>query len=261
MTESFTTPSQSSSVAGVADAAFPGTTGTCCSAETSLALSKARFETPAINPLRTLRDHLLSPVIQFGPPRTGSTLVWNAIRAIRSDLDVPKRHTLSFLHRSTFCRARIVGTVRDPLDIITSMLSISDLEPSPQAVSSMIEEVARQGISDAIWLKGRPNSLILRYEDFYENFGALFDALEGFLETTASASERTKFEDRFNIDSVRRRAEALGRFDEFDHEDLIHGRHISPQAGRPGSHAGILDPAAIEGIRDRFADYITAFRY
>lgn len=227
----------------------------------SLEVSSFGFETSPINPLRTLRDHLLSPVIQFGPPRTGSTLVWNAIRAVRPGIEVPKRHDLSFLHRSPFCRARFIATVRDPLDIITSMLGVSEMEPTPDAIDAKLEELARQGMADAIWLRHHPRALILRYEDFYGAFDRLFTPIEAFLEASASTSARQQFEERFAIDSVRKRAEALQSFEQFDVDDQIHGRHISAKSGRPGSYCGILHSGAIQKVRIRFADFIEAFDY
>ncbi len=227
----------------------------------SLEVSSFKFETSPINPLRTLRDHLLSPVIQFGPPRTGSTLVWNAVRAICPELEVPKRHDLSFLHRSPLCRARFIATVRDPSDIIASMLGVSELTPTPEAVDSKIEELARQGMADAIWLRNHSRALILRYEDFYGDFDRLFTPIEGFLGKRAEASARKDFERRFSIDAVRERAEKLQSFDRFDPQDQIHGRHVSRQSGRPGYHHEVLDPASIARIRERFARFIDVFGY
>lgn len=214
-----------------------------------------------IKPLRILRQHLLSPIIQFGPPRTGSTLVWNAIRTVCAGQEIPKRHHLSLLHRSPLCRASFVCTVRNPLDIVASMLGVSDLAPNPSSISEKLTELQRYGMADAVWLANRPRVLVLRYEDFYGDFDQLFHSIESFLGRTASASARHRFEKRFCIEEVRRRAAALGGFHRFDEADQIHGRHISKQSGRPGYHVDVLNEADIRRIRAAFPDFTATFGY
>ncbi|BCX48325.1 hypothetical protein HAHE_22330 [Haloferula helveola] len=202
-----------------------------------------------------------SPVIQFGPPRTGSTVVWNALRAILPGQDIPKRHDLSFLHLSPFCRSRIVCTVRNPLDIIVSMLGVSELEPTPEAVTGKILELEHHGLGNVLSIRQRPGTLFLRYEDFYGNFDYLFDELTRFLKVEIGDEERNRFNEEFHVESVRKRAENLGDFGNFDPGDHIHGRHISRYSGRPGYHSEVLDRDSAIRIRERFASFMAAFDY
>lgn len=216
---------------------------------------------PPINPIRTLREHLFSPVIQFSLPRTGSTVVWNALRAMLPGTKVPKRHDLSFLSRSPFCRSKIVCTVRHPADIICSMLGVSELEPTPEAVAGKIRELRDHGLPDLLAIRHRPGTLFLRYEEFYEDFDALFDRLGDFLGVEADAQTRAEFRERFDIRKVRERSESLGGFGNFDTTDHIHGRHVSEHSGRPGYHTGVLDEALIRLIRSELKEIHDEFGY
>jgi hypothetical protein len=177
------------------------------------------------------------------------------------DTEIPKRHDLSFLHRSPFCRAKFVITVRDPLDMVASMLRIADLEPTPDHVAAKITEVQRQGINDAIALKDRPRVLVLRYEDFYHNFDNLFGALEAFLKVAANPERRANFDRDFSVAAVRRRSEGLASFDQVDANDGIHGRHVSETGGAPGAHRELLGPEQATRVREAFRDFTEAFGY
>lgn len=159
------------------------------------------------------------------------------------------------------CRSRFVATVRNPLDIIVSMLGVSELEPSPENISAKIEELDRQGIRDSLWLRNHPRALILRYEDFYGDFETLFANLEHFLQASPTPRSKEDFKARFNIEAVKRKSEALESFEQFDSDDQIHGRHISEHSGQPGAHTALLDELLTQRIRDRFASFCEAFDY
>jgi len=159
------------------------------------------------------------------------------------------------------CKSRFVMTVRDPVDIIGSMLQVSQLQPSPESIDEKMEELARQGIEDSLWLREHPAVLTLRYEEFYGNFDYLISALEGFLDVRIERPAREVFEERFNIASVRKRAHELQTFDRFSSDDQIHGRHISCRDGRPGSHRATIALMDQKRIFHRFRPFAEAFGY
>lgn len=213
------------------------------------------------SPLAIAHEHLLTPVIQFGPPRTGSTLVWNAIRVLMPNIHIPKRHALSFLQLSPLCRAKIVCTVRDPRDIIVSMLSVAELSPTKQNIEKTIQQLDPQGIDDAIRILGRKDTLFLRYEDFVNDFDVLFDSLGSFLGAPHNLELRVSFEKKFNLAEISKRSASLEKFENFDPDDQIHGRHISSHGGRTGAHKEILDPYAAENILSHYRTFCDAFDY
>lgn len=151
--------------------------------------------------------------------------------------------------------------MRNPLDIIVSMLGVSELDPTPDAIDQKISELARQGMDDALWALNQNRVLVLRYEDFYGDSDRLFDSLHAFLGVSASQEARNEFEERFSIEAVKERAQSLESFDRFDADDQIHGRHISKKSGRPGAHLEILDQPTMIEISKRFPEFFEAFGY
>ena len=57
-------------------------------------------------------------VVQFSPPRTGSTMVWQALKAL--GYDAPKEHEW----RPEFADAVVIATMRDPRDMCCSIWRI-----------------------------------------------------------------------------------------------------------------------------------------
>ena len=61
------------------------------------------------------------PIIQFSPPRTGSTLLWNTLRVCFPEREVKKVHRLSKFEKN-YRSAPIVASIRNPLDSISSSI-------------------------------------------------------------------------------------------------------------------------------------------
>lgn len=200
-------------------------------------------------------------VVQFGPPRTGSTLVWNAMRVMLPGEVIPKRHDLNPLLRCPSYPCRIVCTVRNPLDAIASSIRRYAFAPTADVVGEQINEFIRHGMNELPALVRRKRVLILKYEEFYRSFDFLFDQLEAFFDASADAGLREKFNAEFSARRVKEKSDRLGAFENFSVEDHIHGAHVSERLGEPGGHAGFFDGKSEKRIRDAFAWHFETFGY
>jgi hypothetical protein len=200
-------------------------------------------------------------VVQFGPPRTGSTLVWNAMRLLLPGETIPKRHDLNPLLRHRWYPCRMVCTVRNPLDAIASSIRRYGLEPSHDVIASQIGEFQRNGMNEIPALIGHRGVLFLRYEEVYQDFDRLFDRLQDFLQTGADVALRDRFKAEFDVRRIKQASDRLGGFGNFSTEDHIHGGHVSDRLGEPGGHVDMLDGDAVRMIREAFAWHFTALGY
>jgi len=198
-------------------------------------------------------------VVQFGPPRTGSTLVWNAMRVMLPGETIPKRHDLNPLLRSPWYPCRIVCTVRNPLDAIASSIRRYKLVPTSEVVASQINEFQRNGMNELPGLVDRDRVLILKYEEIYQDFDLLFDFLESFFGMPTGMEMRSRFRQEFSAARVKQKSDELGGFENFSVEDLFHGGHVSDRLGKPGGHVDLLDDTAVRRIREAFAWHFEMF--
>lgn len=198
-------------------------------------------------------------VVQFGPPRTGSTLVWNAMRVMLPGETIPKRHDLNPMLRRGWFGVKIVCTVRNPLDAIASSIRRYRLEPSNTVIASQIDEFRRNGMEELPGLVERGHVLILKYEEFHHDFDHLFDRLEPFLGVEAASGLRRDFKEEFSVERVKEKTDRLGGFEAFSSDDLFHGGHVSDRFGKPGGYAELLDADAVRRIREAFAWHFERF--
>lgn len=209
---------------------------------------------------RGLYDVFDPPILQFGPPRTGSTLVWNTLREIFPFRRVVKTHTLSPFRLSVFSRSEIVCTVRHPLDTVASSLQRYDLLPSAETIQGQLAELD-DGMQWALRVKDHPRALILKYERFAGDFEGLFDSLERFFGVVVDPGVRARVRNTYAIDEVKKRADSLGDFSHFDPDTHIHGRHVSRHAGRSGTYREFFDRDQIDRLRRHYASFLEAFDY
>lgn len=214
----------------------------------------------AFEPPLRLRDIVDPPILQFGPPRTGSTLVWNTLREIFPSRRVEKRHTLSWFRLSLLSRSEIVCTVRHPLDTVASSLQRYDLPPSSEAIQRQLARLDHR-MQCALRVKNHPRALILKYERFADDFEFLFDSLEKFFAIAVDKGVRARVRDKYSIDRVKKVADSLGDFSNWDPTTHIHGRHISRYYGRAGYYREFFSGDQIDLLRRHCAAFIEAFDY
>jgi hypothetical protein len=199
------------------------------------------------------------PIIQFSPPRTGSTLVYNLLRESCPEREIRKTHRLppSFIDGGS--RALAVCTIRHPLDSIASRILRFDHEPNGDAIRRNLHD--RDRFDRLLDIRGDPRVLILRYERFFDDYDYAFDRIEDFLGIGVSKQVRKHLRRKYAIEAVRAKADSLGGFHHYDPLDHIHGNHISRFAGRPGYYREVFSALQIEQLESLFWEVLTGFGY
>lgn len=173
----------------------------------------------------THRQHIL----QFSLPRSGSTLVYNILRELYPRHRIEKCHTLDRRN----LESTIVATYRNPADIVASLLLVSNSSVTDANIREQSILLNRQGIWDLLTIRNRSNMLLLRYEDFFDDFDVLFNNIENHFQIRISSEKRKELSTKYNRESVQAMTERYGDFSQYDSETQFHGRHISPFNGVP----------------------------
>ncbi len=201
------------------------------------------------------------PIIQFSPPRTGSTLLWNTLRVSFPAKKVLKQHKLLPHQKSWLCRSDIVVSVRNPLDSIASLILRYGQEVSDEVVRNNMTVYENEGALDVVKLVGKKRALILKYEDFAGKFDYLFEQLEVFFKTDIPEDVKKEVIRDFSIDVVKKKSEKLQDFGNYDESDHIHGRHISKFSGASGYYKNVFTQHQIEMVYSNFKELFDLFGY
>lgn len=189
--------------------------------------------------------HKMASILQFSPCRSGSTLVYNLLKEIFPDRKINKVHTLGSLDEASI----IVSTIRHPCESIVSVLKLSNLAATDKNVKAAFRMYLQAGGQQMAQLDEKTLSkmLILRYEDFFENYDVVFDALQKFFAVTIDATQRKDLKAKYNIEEMLKTAHKYRDFSQYDQETFIHGKHISSTKGK-STYKSVLSAAQISMI-------------
>ncbi|HYC01524.1 MAG TPA: hypothetical protein VEC57_20500 [Candidatus Limnocylindrales bacterium] len=209
---------------------------------------------------RGVTELLDPPIVQLGPPRTGSTLVWNALRAIFPSRIILKRHALTPVRASILARSRLVCTVRHPLDALASSILRSDAPVTAEQFERHVADLELP-LRQILALQGRPRARVLRYERFVGDLDGLLDELAAFFAVPLDDAGRCRARQRCDIEAAERLAQDLGSFSRVDPDTQIHGRHISAYRGASGYYGEVLSTAQLAIATRRLGRIAEAFGY
>ncbi len=177
-----------------------------------------------------------SKIIQFGVPRSGSTLIAQILQDIFPTYKIWKVHgavvgdDLPLVITYRDFRDCIASTWRTRVDI-----PLEDLDSRKMTLPEIRKEfkIISDRIKDLNFMvkKYSAHALILKYESFYNDFDLIFDSLEGFFNITIPPHRRESIERRFNMEANQKRANKIDSFHKWDSAG-IHGLHI--HKGKPG---------------------------
>lgn len=172
--------------------------------------------------------------MQFSPVRSGSTLIYNLLREIFPSHLITKVHGLDPFYKNHY----VVTTVRHPCDCILSILKIKEAQVSNQTILDAVEHFLEQGGNHLATLdeKEWAHCLVLKYENFQNDFDFIFDKLETFFDIVIQVDLRNKLKSSYNIDEVDKRVQILQNFSEYDPITNWHGKHISETKGKSTFH-------------------------
>ena len=196
-------------------------------------------------------------VIQFSPVRTGSTLVYNLLRECLPDKTVTKVHTYS----CHFSHLPIVATTRHPFDCIASIIQINKEAPDEKTIRAAVANYHANGGRDLLRIKNHRKLLLLRYEEFVDDYEPIFAGLESLFGLSIGPERRNELTQKYNIESARKIAAGQGEFAKWDPVTLLHGQHISKFGGRPSYHKDYFTETHLQLLRSLCQDDLTALDY
>ncbi len=207
----------------------------------------------------SLRNRFSLPVLQFSPPRTGSTLVWNVLRELFPGRRIKKKHSLKKTRLGPFCLP-IVCTVRHPLDAMASSIQCQELPKTDESIDMLRKEfdLAMRSVLD---IRTDSHALILKYEQFSNDHEYLFNELECFFGINIDSHKRQGICDKYNVKKVKEKTEQMGDFDNWNKKDHFHGRHVSKFNGASGYYREFFTQEQICRLKAHYQLYLDAFGY
>jgi hypothetical protein len=177
------------------------------------------------------------------------------------DVEVLKTHTLDLSQAELNSTSKIIISVRDPRDSISSSIQRYKKEPTIDVVKEQIKEFKEHGMQQVLDVCERGNVLVLKYEDFAFNIDKLFSEVELFMGESVTKRKKRYIKDAFAIENMDRKSKALGDFENYDKSDHIHGRHISQFKGKVGYYQNFLSIEMIDVINESFPVFMKKFGY
>ena len=207
-------------------------------------------------------------IIQAGVPRSGSTLVTQALEKLFPKATVLKIHGFRDVDTA-------VVTYRDFRDVLVSLwrvqkeIPLAELEQGKQMPKSDIEHflpVVTKYVDDINRYKSLDNVLFLKYEQFYNDYDFLFDAFEQYFNVKLNSNLKKKIKKHISLEVNTRRAAKFPNFHSKRRHKMfarnnfrIHGLHIySP---KPGAWRDLIAPEHHELINNRLGKYLKQWGY
>lgn len=196
-------------------------------------------------------------IVQYSIPRSGSTLIWNMIKLF-SDSPL-KVHSISELEKS-LDNYRFITTIRHPLDVACSIISVLNLDFDKNGLSESIKKI-QNSLDDLKGIIENQDSTILRYENFVNDYDYAFQKIESFFGFSVSSEKKDLFKNEFSLNNVKLISKVQNNFKNYDSKTLIHGNHISSRNGKIGSYKDCLSKNLISDAKHQLSDYINYFKY
>ena len=192
-------------------------------------------------------------IVQYSPPRTGSTLLFNILLFLFEEkshyttpMDLQNRKVIKshFLLKETNQKTYYITSIRHPYDIITSRLRKKN---SRCVHNGDIQRVVRDFQRVNALQQTKKNLLILKYENFYNNYNYLFDEIEKVFNITISDEDKTKLHTLFSLSSMKKLSAQFEDFSTYDAGVQIHGNHINLVT--PNAYKNHLNPEGIKTLK------------
>jgi hypothetical protein len=203
-------------------------------------------------------------IIQYGVPRSGSTLIWQICDAIYPGLVIKT-------HDAVDTGGKSILSVRDPRDTLVSRWQIrlakQGLSAAPKMTNGQIiggADVIKRDLGKLMAFIAAQDDpermLIIRYEiAFFEGNLKLIRQLKKFLNVDLSRGQEEEFAGKFSIANNKKISEQLASFDEYDDKSHIHGNHIN--GARPGKWRDFITLPQQHIVEKLFKEELIFFGY
>ena len=215
-------------------------------------------------------------IFQISPIRTGTTLIWNILRKIFSQIEVYKANQLDEYVRKSLdedSNIKVVSTIRDPRDTLCSYMTIwyelwdENNIINKKRLDESIDFLRSYsgGFDDFIELCNINDNLVLKYELFWDDYDYIFNEFEKFFNINIDNKMRIKLKNECNVKAHKKIADKFDTFfpieNNIDLKTQIHGKHISDTNGVPNQWKNIIPEEYQEFVTDKFKDILTIFNY
>ena len=208
-------------------------------------------------------------VVQYGMPRTGSTLIRRILYGVFPEYEQPSQHPPGqFSNLDT-----LIISCRHPLDVLVSVIRVNSDENGERISDGRLnhylphlESQYRKYLHDLSSFKG--HKLLLKYEKFWNNCDYVFDGLENFFNDTLgfkyhnpveiSKEKRANIKKICGIKNTKKIQDTLDNFDEVDEKTKIHGRHIATP--KPFNYKKCLTDAQINFLKEKLDEPIREWK-
>jgi hypothetical protein len=182
-------------------------------------------------------------IIQSGPYRTGSTLIYNILKYLFEDKTIEnmggqsskviKIHGLTkdaYIGLKERClKPYIIITIRHPLNAAASLATLSKnkgIGLPDQLINEHINQY-KSIYNDTQYLYDSNDFICLYYEEFENNFEYIFKQIETFFEIRIPEKEKLFIMQTFNKSSVEKHIKHLTNFSQWHAQTHFHGSHIT----------------------------------
>lgn len=214
-------------------------------------------------------------VLQYGPPRSGTTLIFNSLRLLFKR--VGKTHQyINFEGLSEFpdlC-TNVVATYRDFRDICVSIWRVENniapkklleegLKMTTEEVMDFSSITHHRSLGLSRFLDEKQENtkvLALKYEDFYNDIPSLLTKYEEHFEIQIPEETKTEILKSCNVDAHKEIADNYASFKEHEKISQIHGYHILKK-GEPGMWKTLVKEEDHQLLTDLLKPYLIKYGY
>ncbi len=147
----------------------------------------------------------------------------------------------------------VITTWRDPRDVLVSKIRVLGIKRSNhKAVMNQCQNILKN-FNEIRKVEVENSTLILKYENWHDNFDYLFEVLEKEYNGKISKKVRDSVKSEFSKKSIIKKQKEFKGFDQFNNDTHIHGNHV---------HSGfkqwdkVFDKEQIKKINNKLAPVI-----
>jgi len=184
----------------------------------------------------------MNKIVACGIPRSGSTLVWLLLQKIL-DRQVIKAHPASWSPEP--CEL-IVSSIRHPYDTAASCFrtrivgkgdgSLENSQCTKQGLTAELNMMNSNFEALKLWIQKYPGKVvILRYEEFFDNFNVIFHMIKEQLGVDVPTSQRKALIQKYSFESNRKKSLQINPGESIERMGTSH-----VAVGVPGSWKSII---------------------
>lgn len=177
-------------------------------------------------------------IVQFGPHRTGTTLVYNVLRYLFEDDScmkingfcnfknkVIKTHVTHYFQN--WKDEIYFVTIRNPIDTIYSHYFHHHYTDAKNSIPEYTAAIMKEYKEIDILQKLGKQVVLLKYEEFSKDIDVIFSSIEKAFSITIDENDKNHLRTTLSKESVLAYSNQIAKFNNWDRVTHIHGSHIN----------------------------------